>query len=239
MHHPSERFVALIPDGGRRAVDGDPMRYGESYERGAEVVSDILKACVQDNRIKIFAAWGLSDDNAQKRSFAERTILNGIFRKYLDRLRSDVDTEPYSGVKVVHLGNNKFLHPSVNEKISDIADHTKERKEKIFAMCLGYGSHDEMNRAVHAHVVAGGETDWRQHLDLPYRGKMPYQNVDLIVRTGTDPETPYTSAYLLPYQGTKTQERYIKDYLPNITVDDFMDRVDEVFHSSERMRAGA
>ena len=83
MSLPSQNgiFAALIPDGSRRAVSYDTAQYSSSYERSAEVITDILKVCMQDQRVRIFAAWGLSDDNAQKRSSAERTLLNALFSR--------------------------------------------------------------------------------------------------------------------------------------------------------------
>lgn len=237
MTKPSDLFVALIPDGGRRAVGGDIARYAESYEHGAEVVADILKLCVADSRVKIFAAWGLSDDNAQRRTSMEREILNQVFCAYLTKLRRDVDTPPYQGVQVVHMGNPTFLHPDVYEQINDLTEHTKGRTEKAFGLCLGYGSHDEMQRAVVRSRAYPIGIDWRQHLDLPLRGNMPYQHVDLIARTGTDPLKPYTSGYLLPYQGPKTQERYVQEFLPSFAPERFMAFIDEV--SAQEKRCGA
>lgn len=237
MAETKDLFVALIPDGGRRAVGHDVGRYSESYERGAEVVGDILKACVADSRVKIFTAWGLSDDNALKRSAIERGILNRTFHSYLARLRHDLTTEVYRDVKVVHMGNPNLLDPEVYDRIVDITEFTKDRRrEKIFGLCLGYGSHDEEDRAI-ASYAQSPDRPWREYLDLPYRGNLPYQPVDLIVRTGTDPLKPYTSGYLLPYQGSKTQERYSAAYLPDFSAERFMEFVDDV--TIQKPRQGA
>jgi hypothetical protein len=109
--------------------------------------------------------------------------------------------------------------------------------QKVFGLCLGYGSHEEMQRAVTLSQTHPIGIDWRRHLDLPSRGNMPYQHVDLIVRTGTDPQKPYTSGYLLPYQGPGTQERFVQDFLPSFAPERFMAFVDEV--AAQEQRRGA
>ena len=240
MSLPSQNgiFAALIPDGSRRAVSYDTAQYSSSYERSAEVITDILKVCMQDQRVRIFAAWGLSDDNAQKRSSAERTLLNALFSRYLVKLRADVDCNPYANLKVVHMGNEEYLEKKVQQQLRDIAQHTHERTGKIFGLCLGYGSHDEMQRAVQS-SHAEPERDWREFLDLPARGRIPYQQVDLIVRTGTPSSRAYTSGFLLPYQGAGTQLRFDKNYLPDFSADRFMLFVDEITNPKQKPRLGA
>lgn len=235
---PAGLFVGLIPDGGRRAVDHDVDRYPESYERGAEVVGDVLKAVIQDDRVRIFTAWGLSDENAQKRPQAEIEILNQIFITFIDRLRRDVESL-YCNVKVVHMGNENFLDATVQERVRDVVAYTADRKEKIFGMCLGYGAHEEMDRAVGLHCAHGATGDWRRFLDLPFRGEISYQPVDLIMRTGTDPGKPYTSGYLLPYQNSGTQEKYFLEPLPHMEVTRFIQAIDECWASISSKRKGA
>lgn len=240
MQQIENRFVALIPDGGRRAVKNDKTKFKQSYERGAEVIGDILKACVKDSRIRIFAAWGLSDDNAKKRSKMERMILNGLFHTYLDKLSADLETPDFDAVKVVHVGSAEFLDASVHDHVQEVVDQTIDRSEKIFALCLGHGGNEEIDRAVAQYAVVGNaQGDWRRFLDLPKRGNMPFQPVDAIVRTGTAPESAYTSGYLLGYRDASTQERFIPEYLPRIKVADFMEKVDHVLGGKPSMRGGA
>lgn len=237
---PSEQFfAALIPDGGRRAVNNDLKQYFDSYKKGADIVGDVLKLCVLDPRIKIFAAWGLSDDNASKRSPDEIDILNTVFLEYLEKLRRDVEEDPaYQQVKVVHMGNADLLRADVQARIRDVSIFTNNRTEKIFGLCLAYGSDDEMDRALEVKQRTGYKGNYRDMLDLPRRGGIPYQKVNAIVRTGTNPLEPYTSGYLLPYQGTGTQERYIEEFLPNVKPEEIMTRIDEMFQKKHRSRLG-
>lgn len=240
MQQSEGRFVALIPDGGRRAVNNDKTKFKESYERGADVIGDILKACVNDSRIKVFAAWGLSDDNATRRSTAELMILNQLFHTYLNRLSNDLETEDFNTVRVVHVGDSENLHPKVHRHVMEVVDQTKDRTDKIFALCLGHGGVEEMHRAAIEFAVLGkGKGDWRRYLDLPKRSGTQFQPVDVIVRTGTKPEDAYTSGYLLGYRDAHTQERFIPKYLPNTTADDFMRMVDATLQSKTTMRSGA
>lgn len=229
-------FVSLIPDGNRRAVGYNASRYAEAYGGGAEIVGDILKACMGQSRVQIFAAWGSSTSNIRKRSTVEQQVLNGVFHQYLDQLETTIREEPYRNVQVVHLGNPEFVEKSVYRRIDAIAGQTRDRHGKIFALCAGHDSHDEMRRAV-AQARRCPQQDWRSFLDLPLRSGRPYREVDLIVRTGTDPLRPYTSGYLLPYQGTGTQERYAADCLPSFSAERFMAFVDDA--ASQQMRRGA
>src|SRR3989344_3076864 len=213
-------FIGCVPDGGRRAVNYNPTQYFESYERGGNVVGDMLKICIRDQRVRIFSAWGLSDENAVKRSRSELTILNRIFHKFLVQLQSDLETDAYKDVKVVHMGNPEFLDPRIQKIIDEITLGTRDRQKKIFGLCLGYGSGDEMQRAAELFYRRrqAGEKDvqFTNCLDLPQRGQIPFPPVDIIMRPGTDPLQPYTSGYLLPYQVKgQTQEKYFPQFLPD------------------------
>ena len=242
MSYAKELFVGLIPDGGRRAVNNDPFRYEESYQRGAKVVGDMLKLCVQDARVKIFAAWGLSDDNALRRPGMQLDILNNIFVQYLQKLRKDLQEPDYENVKVVHLGNAEFLTPQVNDLIADIVRFTNDRSEKIFGLCLGHGAEDEMERAADRRGerrANGEQCKLVDCLDLPTRGGILFKPVDLIVRTGTDPNTPYTSGYMLPYQVRGgTQEKYYSEFLPNVPASTILDAVDYYEQRMLELRKG-
>lgn len=241
MHNSEKLFVSLIPDGGRRAVANDMTLFKQSYERGAEVVGDILKACVQDARVGIFAAWGLSDDNATKRSRFEVNVLSEIFLDYLRRLRGDLETDAYKAVKVVHMGDPRFIREDVAKSILEITTFTADRAgELLFGLGLGYGAHDEMDRAVALHVADKNKAtmNWKEYLDIPVRSKQPYQHVDLMYRTGTPAEEAYTSGYLIPYMGPKTLLRFNPEFLPNISASDFMASVDETWRLSGKQRTG-
>ena len=222
-------FIGLIPDGNRRAVGNDVSRYAEAYRNGAESVSAMLKSVVQDERVRIFTAWGLSDDNIRKRNPFELEILNGLIAEYLEQLDRDMQTPEYEGVRVVHLGNERLLQDDVRDRLDTVVARTRERQEKIFGMCLGYGGAEELERASNRkseHVrMRGSAPALQQFLDIPFRGNMPFTPVDMIVRTGTEGRA-YTSAYLTGYQTGSTEELYIPKLLPDTTPEDLAAAID-------------
>lgn len=213
-------FVGLIPDGNRRAVDNNPDQYLQAYSKGADVVGDALKWCVHDERVRIFAAWGLSDDNVRNRSGLEQEILSAVFTRYLDSLRKDLAEAPYDVVRVVHMGDSSLLHEEVVERLHDITHFSRQRTEKIFALCLGYGSRDELLRAtalLSEDVRLDMATeDVYEYLDLPSRTDLsflPHCELDLLIRTGAEHE--YTSGFLSNYEGPGTQLHFMNTLLPN------------------------
>lgn len=222
-------FIGLIPDGNRRAVGNDVSRYAEAYRKGAESVSAMLKSVIHDERVRIFTAWGLSDDNILKRNPLELTILNTLICEYLEQLDSDMQTEEYAGVRVVHLGNERLLHHDVRDRLDTVVARTRGRQEKIFGMCLGYGGAEELERASDRkseHVrMRGSAPPLRQFLDIPFRGNMPFAPVNMIVRTGTEARA-YTSAYLTGYQTGGAEEFYISKLLPDTTPADLAAVID-------------
>lgn len=222
-------FLGLIPDGNRRAVGNDVTRYGEAYRRGAEAVSAMLRSVVQDERVRIFTAWGLSDDNIRKRSPFELGILNTLIREYLEQLDADMRTDAFADVRVVHLGDPRLLAPAVRESLDAVVETTRGRTGKIFGMCLGYGGAEELDRASdrkceHMRMRATAPA-LRQFLDIPYRANEKFRPVDMIVRTGTEGRA-YTSAYLTGYQTGSTEEFYIGKLLPEVTPGDLAAAVD-------------
>lgn len=222
-------FIGLIPDGNRRAVQNNPLRYAEAYRSGAESVSAMLKSVVHDSRVRVFTAWGLSDDNIRKRSPIELDILNTLICEYLEQLDSDMQTDEYAGVRVLHMGDDRLLRQDVRDRLDTVVTRTRARQEKVFGMCLGYGGAEELERAANRkaeHVrMQGSAPVIRQFLDIPFRGNMPFAPVDMIVRTGTAGRA-YTSGYLTGYQTGGTEEFYIEKLLPDTTPADLTAAID-------------
>lgn len=222
MEHPG-LFIGLIPDGNRRAVDNEATRFDEAYRKGAEAVSAMLKSVVQDSRVHIFTAWGLSDDNVKKRTAFELDILNGLFCDYLEQLDRDVQTPAYGNVRVLHIGDDELLKEDVLERLQTVVDRTRDRQEKIFGICLAHGGAEEIERAsdrklAHWHLHRE-QLPLQSFLDLPFRGKIPFKALDMIVRTGTE-HRAYTSAYLTGYQTGGTEEFFLPQMLPDCTPED-------------------
>lgn len=232
-------FVGLIPDGNRRWVNNNPLLYRDAYHEGAESVSRMLKSIVRDDRVKIFSAWGLSDDNVRRRSEAELDILNGLFCEYLDKLRADLQTPDYEMVRLVHLGDRQLLQRPVLDRLDRLSKMTKARTEKIFAVCLAQGGREELERASNRKLLHHSDTKeilpLTSFLDFPVRSGLPFQPVDMIVRTGTD--RPYTSAYLTGYQTGGTEEYFIPKLLPDTTPEDLRLQIDRFTEQQQRRGA--
>lgn len=226
--HSEGLFTVLTPDGDRRSVNYDSQRYPEAYERGAKNVAGYFQQMIAHPNVRIAVAWGTSDKNIAGREPFEINAINTAVIAFIRQILAQKNTT-YSGTKWVHLGNKTLLSPELNSVLDELSDATRSGVEKVCGLCLGYGSDDEIDRAIMLATEKGDKPiNFRQYLDLPYRAGIQYQKADLLLRTGLEnPSAPYTSGCMLPYQGSKTRAHHFTELMPEIDPALFSNAVDE------------
>ena len=73
-------------------------------------------------------------------------------------------------IKVIHAGRKNRIPKSLAKKVAKLVDETKNYKKFTLILCLDYGSHDEIKRAV---KKCGN--NFEKYLEVP--------SLDLVVRT--------------------------------------------------------
>lgn len=215
------KHVAIIPDGNRRWARERGLPTLEGHRRGLDAIKSIMSAA-RDMGISCLTVWGFSTEN-WSRDQSELQHLMDIFWSALDEIiKPAIENE----TRVVHLGRRDRLSSRLLDKIADVERRTARFSKHHFAFALDYGGRDEISRAlkkiVEDHVQGEdiGDRVIADHLDTCV---LPHPDPDLIIRTGGEMRL----SGFMPWQSTYAELMFVKEYLPDFTVDMFRDCIRE------------
>ena len=222
--------VAVIPDGQRRYALQKGIPLEESYRQGAERVEEIIdwtQKSVKHGVIgtELIAFWGGSVENLVKRPEQECAILHNIYDTFLERLTQQMDEPDRRDVRFVHMGETQHLRETTHALIREITGHTKRRMGLIVALCLDYGSEQDLEQAARTYsymrwlnLLVGRKVKQADYLYLARQGIAPAP-FDYVIRTGTAKNKPYLSRFGEGYG--VLQEQYHPEYFPEYSVQQF------------------
>ena len=144
------QHLALILDGNRRWAKerSKPAFFG--HKKGAENARKIV-LYAQKVGIKVITMWGFSTEN-WSRPEKEVSFLMNLFENYIDK---NIDDYHKHGVKFNHIGSLKELPKTLQNKIKEAIERTKNNKGIIANLALNYGGRDELKRAIQKIVKSG------------------------------------------------------------------------------------
>jgi undecaprenyl diphosphate synthase len=226
-------FVGLIPDKNRTwakeknqtdTLSSDQLE--ECYLKGGDVIKEVITVA-RDESVKIIALWGMSDKNMMNRPEDERKILYGVFEHFLTDLHTNWMNKPENkDVRFVHMGRRDNFEreaPQVVELIDHISTDTRERTGMVVAVGLDYAGWDEHDRAMMPWLKEGAPNPprgWQAHLDLPRQG-VPFQPLDLLIRTGKEEEGLSRTNEYLHFYHDETRGEAHATYLPDYSGEQF------------------
>lgn len=142
--------VAIILDGNRRWAKerGKPSFFG--HKKGAENARKIV-LYAQKVGVKVITMWGFSTEN-WSRSEKEVGFIMELFENYIDK--SIKDYEKY-GVRFNHIGSLKELPKTLQNKIKDAIERTKNNSGIVANLALNYGGRDEIKRMIQKLIKKG------------------------------------------------------------------------------------
>ena len=135
--------LAFILDGNRRwaKMRGKPTFFG--HKKGIEGVKNVLSHA-QKLGIKIITVYRFSTEN-WNRSKKEVEYLMKLFGSFIDRHIPNLHKQ---NVRLNHLGEISRLPKTLQKKIKQAMDLTKNNEKLIFNIALNYGGRDEIVRTV-------------------------------------------------------------------------------------------
>jgi undecaprenyl diphosphate synthase len=203
--------VAFILDGNRRWAKerGLPTFFG--HKKGMENAKKIV-LYAQKVGLKVITMYAFSTEN-WSRSEKEVNYLMKLFENYLDKY---IDEYHKRGIKFKHIGSLKELPVSLQKKLKNAIELTKNNKGLIANLALNYGGRDEIKRAVQKLVSKGIKIE---DIDLDLISEnldtAGLPDPDLIVRTSGEHRT---SGFLI------WQAAYAELYFPKIHWPDFNEK---------------
>lgn len=219
------RHIGIIIDGNRRWARKRGLSTLAGHTKGIMGVKKMV-LYVQKLGVKIFTVYAFSTEN-WKRSEMEVNYLMKLFEKFIDK---NIQEFHKRGIQLRHLGQLQRLPFSLQEKIKQAINLTKNNKSMIFNVALNYGGRDEIKRAIQKIIKKGyrakqiTEDLISQNLDT--KG-LP--DPDLIIRTSGEQRL---SGFLL-WQTSYSELYFSKVYWPDFNKKE-LDRV--IFDYFQRQR---
>ena len=196
--------VAIILDGNRRWAKerGLPTFFG--HRKGMDNAKKIV-LYAQKVGVKVITMYAFSTEN-WSRSEKEVNYLMKLFENYIDKYIGDYHKR---GIKFRHIGSLKELPASLQKKIKNAIELTKNNKGIIANLALNYGGRDEIKRTVQKLISKGVKAE-EVNLDLisDNLDTAGLPDPDLIIRTSGEQRT---SGFLI-WQGA-----YSELYFPKVS----------------------
>ncbi len=203
--------IGIIIDGNRRWAKKRSVPTLIGHTKGIENVKRIV-LYAQKLGIRILTTYAFSTEN-WKRSKDEIDYLMNLFEKFIDK---NIQEFHQKGIQFRHLGQLERLPVSLQKKIKQAVDLTKNNQKMIFQVALDYGGRDEIKRTIQKiirkKIQAKEVTDALISENLDTAGLL---DVDLIIRTSGEQRL---SGFLI------WQSAYAEFYFPKVYWPDFNEK---------------
>ncbi len=217
--------IAIILDGNRRWAKerGLPTFFG--HRKGMENAKKIV-LYAQKVGVKVITMYAFSTEN-WSRSEKEVNYLMKLFESYIDK---HIGEYVKRGVKFRHVGSLKELPKSLQEKIKNAVELTKNNKGIIANLALNYGGRDEIKRAVQKLISSGMKAE-EITMDLigANLDTAGLPDPDFIIRTSGEQRT---SGFLI-WQGAYSELYFPKIHWPDFNEKEF-DKAIAEFNKRQR-----
>jgi undecaprenyl diphosphate synthase len=173
------QHVAIIMDGNGRWARRRGLPRAAGHRAGAENLRRIINACVEFG-IQILTIYAFSTEN-WGRPEREIKALMKIFARVLDQ---EIDELHAQGVCLHHLGELTGINPTLQEKVRDAIDLTKNNDRLILNVAFNYGGRAEILHAVKQMLEDEVEPDeLTEELFSSYLFTAGLPDPDVVVRT--------------------------------------------------------
>ncbi len=172
------RHIAIIMDGNRRWAKQRLQPTGFGHKKGAEVFSDIAKACGELG-VEYLTVYAFSTEN-WRRSQEEVASLTNIIKSgvkdYLPKLAK-------SNMRLRVLGETERFDDETRAAIEKSEQASEKNTGLNVNICLSYGGRADITAAVNSIIKSGKASVTEQDItDALYTSGMP--EPDLLIRTG-------------------------------------------------------
>jgi undecaprenyl diphosphate synthase len=204
--------IAIIPDGNRRWARSRGLYTLEGHRRGFEAAVKVCRSA-RDWGVHTVSLWGFSTENWD-RTEKEINYLMKLYQKLIDDFLEEARENE---VRIYHLGRKDRLPKSLLNKIEKAEKETAKYTKHIMNICLDYGGHDEILRAIQKIIKDGiPENKINKELMEKYTDThgQPYPYVDLMVRTSGEQRTSGFLLWNSPYTEYYWENGHFPDFTP-------------------------
>jgi undecaprenyl diphosphate synthase len=135
--------VAIIMDGNGRWAKSRNLPRQAGHRAGVENLRTIIDACIEFG-IKVLTIYAFSTENWGRPESEVRSLMR-IFARVLDQEVDELDAQ---GVCLHHLGDLNGISASLQQKVKNAIEQTKDNDTLILNVAFNYGGRAEILHAV-------------------------------------------------------------------------------------------
>jgi len=215
--------LAIIMDGNARWAAKHNKSKAQGHKKGAETLKSLLP-CASKLGIKYLTLYAFSSENWQ-RPTKEISMLIDLLCHYL---QSELKTLEKHQIKLKIIGNLSKLSPTIQTKINNTVEATKDFSKMTVTIAFSYGSREEIVYACQRAIDSGEKTITEDTFQkLLYDPKMP--NVDLLIRTSG----VYRISNFLLWQSAYAELYFTDKFWPDFNEEDLKEALENY---SQRQR---
>jgi undecaprenyl diphosphate synthase len=204
--------IAIIPDGNRRWARSRGINTLYGHKAGFDASVKVCRAA-RDWGVHTVTLWGFSTENWDR---TEKEI-NYLMKLYEKLIKDFLDEAKENEVRIYHLGRKDRLPKFLMKKIEAAEKETAKYTKYIMNICLDYGGHDDILRAVQNMIKAGTKAeDVTKELMESYidTHNQPYPYADLMIRTSGEQRTSGFLLWESPYTEYYWENGHFPDFTP-------------------------
>ena len=221
--------VAIIMDGNGRWAKERGLPRIAGHRAGTENLRTIIRASAKLG-IQYLTFYAFSTEN-WARPKAEVTGLMRILSEVIDREMTELHKE---GARLVHIGHLDGLSQSLQDKVRQAMDLTKDNQRITIVLAFNYGGRDEIMYAIKrmlADQVDPEEVD--EALMHKYMFTADIPDPDLVIRTSGEQRT----SNFLTWQSVYSEWYFPQVYWPDFNEEELLKAI-EVYNQRDRRFGG-
>jgi undecaprenyl diphosphate synthase len=180
------RHVAIIMDGNGRWAESRGLTRVEGHRAGLDSCREVLRSA-SDLGIEYLTLYAFSLENWNRPKAEVRELMH-LLETYLDEEIEEVDR---NGGRVLTIGRNDRLPPSVRARVEAASERTKDNRAMTILFALSYSGRAEivdaakqLARAAAAGRIDPDRIDEKTFASYLYAPEVP--DPDLLIRTGAE-----------------------------------------------------
>jgi undecaprenyl diphosphate synthase len=223
------QHVAIIMDGNGRWAKARSLPRVAGHRAGTENLRTIIRASAEFG-IKYLTLYAFSTEN-WNRPKAEVEGLLRILSEVIDKEMNELNEQ---GARLVHIGHLDGLSKTLQKKVRNAIELTKDNQRITIVLAFNYGGRDEIIHAIKNMLKDGVNPDnVDATLVSQYMFTANIPDPDLVIRTSGELRT----SNFLPWQSVYSEWYFPKVYWPDFDKEELRKALEE-YESRERRYGG-
>ncbi len=204
------QHVVIIPDGNRRWAKKHGLAPIDGHKKGLDAAMQVVRGS-RNLGVRVLTLWGFSTENWQ-RSKREVGYLMRIYTVFFKKHLQELVKEE---VRFKWLGRRDRVPAKLREVLEKVEKATASNNKYFLNICIDYGGHDEIVRAVKKVLKRGVKaSQLTEEMITKNLDTADVPDPDLLIRTSGEKRT----SGIMPWQTTYTEFFFSKLFFPDFSM---------------------